>query len=128
MAESATPPDTASPRIRIRLDYGDGAVLGPGKAELMEGIARTGSIAAAGRAMGMSYKRAWQLVEAMNAMFSQPLVLSSRGGAKGGGAHLTETGETVLAAFRALEEAARQAGAPALAQLDVLRVDMSGGK
>ncbi|MGI3166859.1 winged helix-turn-helix domain-containing protein [Pseudooceanicola sp. 200-1SW] len=128
MAEPATPPDTAPPRIRIRLDYGDGAVMGPGKAELMEGIARTGSIAAAGRAMGMSYKRAWQLVEAMNAMFSQPLVLSSRGGAKGGGAHLTETGETVLAAFRALEEAARQAGAPALAQLDALRGDMSDGK
>ena len=127
MAEPSDTPDSP-PRLRIRLSYGDGQVMGPGKAELMEGIARTGSISAAGRAMGMSYKRAWQLVDTMNSMFSDPLVSSSRGGAKGGGAHLTEAGEEVLAAYRALEEASRTAGAPALARLAALRSDMSDGK
>ncbi|WP_010140400.1 winged helix-turn-helix domain-containing protein [Oceanicola sp. S124] len=123
-------PDPApDPRFRIRLDYGDGVVLGPGKAELMEGIARTGSIAAAGRDMGMSYKRAWQLVEALNTMFRAPLVVSSRGGAKGGGAALTEEGRQVLAAYRDLEASAKSASFHALEALRALRDgDMSEGK
>ena len=66
--------------------------LGPGKADILEGIAVTGSIAAAGRRMRMSYKRAWSLVEALNATFAEPLVTSSRGGEKGGGAALTPAG------------------------------------
>ena len=72
------------PRLRLRLVYPGGAMLGPGKADLLEGIRETGSIAAAGRRMGMSYKRAWSLVETMNAMFAAPLVETSRGGAAGG--------------------------------------------
>lgn len=99
-----------APRLRIRLHFGDAGMIGPGKAELLEGIARTGSIAAAGRAMGMSYKRAWQLVETMNDMFQTPLVLRMRGGAKGGGARVTPTGRAVLQEFRALEAAAERAG------------------
>ncbi|MBR9765866.1 MAG: LysR family transcriptional regulator [Rhodobacteraceae bacterium] len=125
----STPDPAPDPRFRIRLDYGDGVVLGPGKAELMEGISRTGSIAAAGREMGMSYKRAWQLVEALNAMFRAPLVISSRGGANGGGAALTEEGQQVLAAYRDLEASAKSASFHALAMLRDLRgSDMSEEK
>ena len=101
----STPSD---PRFRLRLVFTSDDWMGPGKAELLERIDRTGSIAAAGREMGMSYKRAWQLVEAMNAMFRAPLVLSSRGGAKGGGAVVTEDGQAVLAEFRALEESRKR--------------------
>ncbi|WP_172300297.1 winged helix-turn-helix domain-containing protein [Pseudoruegeria sp. HB172150] len=102
-------PDTA-PRLRLRIVFGSDAMLGPGKADLLEGIRETGSIAAAGRAMSMSYKRAWSLVEEMNAAFSEPLVTSTRGGTKGGGASLTETGEQVVAHYRRLEEIAGEAG------------------
>ncbi|MEM8958955.1 MAG: winged helix-turn-helix domain-containing protein [Pseudomonadota bacterium] len=109
-------PSTA-PRLRIRVIFGDAGMIGPGKAELLEGIARTGSIAAAGRDMGMSYKRAWQLVETMNEMFREPLVLRSRGGAKGGGAEVTATGRTVLAEYRALQAAAGQAGSDIIDRL-----------
>ena len=70
-------------------------MLGPGKADLLELIAETGSIAAAGRRLGMSYKRAWSLVETLNAMFRDPLVESSRGGATFGGARLTENGRII---------------------------------
>lgn len=98
--------------------------MGPGKADLLEGIERTGSIAAAGREMGMSYKRAWQLVETMNAMFCEPLVHSSRGGTKGGGAVLTEAGKAVLAEYRGLEEKARKAGEPHIAKLQTMLRDI----
>lgn len=91
------------PRLRLRLHFGDRLTLGPGKADLLQGIAGTGSIAAAGRAMGMSYKRAWTLVEEMNAGFAVPLVVSARGGAGGGGARLTEAGAEVLRRFRLVE-------------------------
>jgi molybdate transport system regulatory protein len=120
--------DPNQPSFRIRVAFGARGHMGPGKAELLDRIIRTGSIAAAGREMGMSYKRAWQLVEAMNTMFRAPLVQSSRGGAKGGGAVVTEAGETVLAAYRGIEDEASRAGA---AQVKVLRgmlSDMSDGK
>ena len=94
------------PEFFIRLFLNDSAMLGPGKAALLDGIARTGSISAAGREMGMSYKRAWMLVETLNAMFRAPLVESARGGAGGGGATLTETGQHVLALYRGIEAAA----------------------
>ncbi|SDD64815.1 molybdate transport system regulatory protein [Paracoccus isoporae] len=122
-----TPPET-DPAYRIRISFGARGVIGPGKAELLARIAETGSIAAAGRGMGMSYKRAWQLVEAMNAMFLAPVVETARGGAKGGGARLTETGQTVLSEYRAIEDRARQAGAPHLAALIGLMRDMPDGK
>lgn len=119
----------ADPRLRLRLVYGEGFMMGPGKADLLDHIKATGSISAAGRAMGMSYKRAWMLVETMNAAFEQPVVESARGGAGGGGASLTETGVEVLRLFRAIEAATRQAGADPIARLgSLLRRDMSGGK
>lgn len=116
------------PVLRIRIVFGDGELIGPGKAELLERIARTGSIAAAGREMGMSYKRAWQLISALNAMFREPLVASTRGGPGGGGAVLTEAGQKVLRLYRAFEGEAAEAGA---AQLDAMRAllrDISSGK
>lgn len=106
--------------VRLRLVFEPDAALGPGKADLLEGIAATGSIAAAGRRMGMSYKRAWMLVEQMNAMFAAPLVESSRGGASGGGARLTKGGEAVLELYRAMEAKAREAGADEIAGLCAL--------
>nr|WP_238321236.1 LysR family transcriptional regulator [Thioclava atlantica] len=103
-------------RLMLRLYYGE-AMLGPGKVRLLEEIAREGSISAAGRAMKMSYKRAWSLVEEMNAGFRVPLVESSRGGARGGGASLTPEGEAVLAAYRRLEEKIRETGAEEIARI-----------
>lgn len=117
-ATSPLPPGT---RLRLRLHLGSDLMLGPGKADLMEGIRATGSIAAAGRGMGMSYKRAWMLVEELNAAFHLPLVASARGGAGGGGAHLTELGDEVLERYRQVEAAAALAAAPHLAALLALR-------
>ena len=80
----AAPPDQPTTRLSLRLVFGTDAMLGPGKTLLLEHIHQTGSISAAGRAMKMSYKRAWMLVEEMNAAFRDPLVDSARGGANGG--------------------------------------------
>jgi molybdate transport system regulatory protein len=91
--------------------------MGPRRADLLEQIQATGSIAAAGRQMGMSYKRAWALVEAMNGLFRAPVVEAVKGGAGGGGARLTATGVQVLEAYRNLEAASQQAGATFLADL-----------
>ena len=74
--------------------------MGPGKADLLDAIAATGSISAAAREMGMSYRRAWMLVDTMNACFRLPLVETVKGGADGGGATLTATGWTALRAYR----------------------------
>jgi molybdate transport system regulatory protein len=103
--------------LHIRLFAGDKIVLGWGRADLLGHIAATGSIAAAGRQMDMSYKRAWELVEAMNHIFSAPLVEAAKGGAGGGGAKLTTLGAEILAAYRALEAAAANAGAEPLAAI-----------
>ncbi len=89
---------------------GKGApAIGPGKAELIERIGETGSISAAARAMGMSYRRAWQLVEALNRDFRQPVVTTAVGGTRGGGAQVTAFGRRVVAAFRAMEGKASSA-------------------
>lgn len=106
------------PVLRIRILFGEDAMLGPGKADLLERIRETGSIAAAGRAMAMSYKRAWSLVREMNEAFREPLVESTRGGAAGGGAELTETGAIILSNYRKLEEIMAEAGE---ARLEVIR-------
>jgi molybdate transport system regulatory protein len=102
-------PDRLGLHLRVVLD--DAVAMGPGKVELLEGIVQTGSIAAAGRRMGMSYKRAWLLVDEMNTMFAGPLVGAAKGGAGGGGAALTPLGQRMLAAYRGLETAAAKAGA-----------------
>lgn len=99
-------------RLRLRLVFGDDITVGPGKADLLTLIASHGSIAAAGREMKMSYKRAWMLVEEMNSAFREPLVESSRGGPHGGGAQVTQAGAEVLAQYRKLEERLAVMGAP----------------
>ncbi len=119
---------TDTPQFRIRLVFGPDEMIGPGKAELLERIDRTGSIAAAGREMGMSYKRAWQLVEVMNAMFRAPLVDRTRGGARGGGANVTATGHAVLAAYRGIEVEAARAGERHVAEIKALMRDPGGGR
>jgi len=87
----------------LRIVLGREVAVGPGKADLLEGIRDTGSIAAAGRRMGMSYKRAWYLVETMNDCFRRPVVETAKGGPGGGGARLTPLGQKVLAAFRRMQ-------------------------
>lgn len=77
--------------------------MGPGKADLLEAIARAGSISGAARDMGMSYKRAWDLVETMNRCFKQQLVSTATGGSHGGGAHVTDFGHDVLRRYREME-------------------------
>lgn len=97
------------PVISIRVDLAPAGRLGPGKIDLLEAIDDTGSISGAGRAMTMSYRRAWLLVDDLNRMFRQPLVEASPGGAKGGGAHLTAMGREVVAHYRAIESKALKA-------------------
>ena len=114
-------PEPAEARIRraitLRLTLSDRVALGPGKAELMDLIRETGSIAAAGRQMGMSYQRAHDLVSALNADFRAPLVETMAGGAGGGGAKLSVLGEDVLAAYREVERQAEAASAERLGWL-----------
>ncbi|MBI1944007.1 MAG: LysR family transcriptional regulator [Betaproteobacteria bacterium] len=86
-----------------------GAVMGPGKAELVEHIGQTGSISAAARAMRMSYRRAWQLVESLNGSFGAPVVSTATGGKRGGGARVTPFGERLVRRFRSMEKKASQA-------------------
>ena len=95
-------------RLRIRILADSVVAMGPGKADLLEAIATHGSISGAARAMGMSYRRAWILVDIMNACFKEPLVLTAKGGAEGGGASLTPTGTQVLRAFRQLSASAEK--------------------
>ena len=109
----------------LRIVLNDKAYVGPGRADLLEGIARTGSISAAGKEMGMSYKRAWGLVQALNEGFGGPLVETARGGAAQGGAVLTPLGQEVLARYRAMEKATEAAIADDVAALKALASDIS---
>jgi molybdate transport system regulatory protein len=90
-------------KLKIQLYCGDEIAMGPGKADLLEAIQREGSISGAGRAMGMSYRRAWLLVDAMNRCWKLPLVETSPGSAHGGGARVSAYGDSVLARYRALQ-------------------------
>ena len=112
--------NNAGPHLHLRVVFGPGAMLGPGKARLLEAIRETGSISAAGRSMNMSYKRAWSLVQALNEGAGAPLVETSRGGTAQGGAHLTATGREILARYRAMEQKARAAIAPDVEALRAL--------
>jgi molybdate transport system regulatory protein len=111
---------SSPPSLRFRILLGDGRAIGPGKIELLEAIAATGSISAAGRDMGMSYKRAWQLVDDLNQTFTVPIVQTSKGGGRGGGATLTPAGVRVLAAYRAIERKAQKLAGAELKSLKEL--------
>ena len=95
--------------LTLRVLAKGAAAMGPGKAELIERIGRTGSISAAAREMGMSYRRAWQLVESLNETFREPVIITATGGNRGGGARVTPLGERLTALFRAMEERAAAA-------------------
>lgn len=90
-------------KLKIQLYCGNEIAMGPGKADLLDAIAEHGSISAAGRAMDMSYRRAWLLVDAMNRCWQHPLVETTPGSAKGGGARVSSFGQTVLAHYRGLQ-------------------------
>jgi molybdate transport system regulatory protein len=107
-------------RTRFRVQVKHAVAIGPGKADVLQAIAETGSIAEAGRRLGMSYQRVWSLVRAMNGDFIEPLVSTQRGGTAGGGAGLTATGAQALAIYRAIERDAERAVAKRLPQLLVL--------
>ena len=102
--------------------------FGPGKADLLDLITQHGSISAAARVMGMSYRRAWVLVDEMNRTFRNLLVESVRGGAQGGGARLTQDGQAALRCFRDIEAATLAAGADQIAALAHMLGDISGEK
>lgn len=99
-------------RPRFQVTVGGDVVLGPGKADLLEQIQDTGSIAEAATRMEMSYMRAWTLVRTMNTGFREPLVITVRGGKAQGGSHLTETGRRALELYRRMEQRARRASEP----------------
>ena len=105
--ERKTARERSAPRLRIVM--GEGLILGPGKVDLIEAIDRKGSISAASREMGMSYRRAWLLVDALNTMFGRPIVTAAPGGAKGGGAEVTELGKAIAKAYRRIEQRTRTA-------------------
>ncbi|MFO1322320.1 MAG: winged helix-turn-helix domain-containing protein [Burkholderiales bacterium] len=97
------------PKPQIRILFRKAIAMGPGKAELLQAIERTGSISAAAREMDMSYRRAWLLVDTMNQSFKQPLVSTETGGQRGGGAHVTAFGEDVLRRYLEMEKKAASA-------------------
>jgi len=99
----------AATRLSIRIDLASGDRIGPGKIALLEAIRSTGSISAAARSLGMSYRRAWLLVEEVNGALREPAVAAETGGRHGGGAALTAVGERVIDLYRAIETHARSA-------------------
>lgn len=104
-------------RLTLRLDFGPGQAIGHGKIRLLEAVRDHGSISAAGRSMGMSYRRAWLLVDALNRLFETPVVETKHGGSAGGGAELTPFGNQVVQQYRAIEQKAHEAVAAELAAL-----------
>ena len=109
------------PRLRVMQD--STILLGPGKADLLEAIDRSGSLREAASAIGMSYMRAWKLVGVMNEGFREPLVVMHRGGSEGGGAELTPTGRAALRLYRRMENDALRASKKAWTELQKLLSD-----
>ncbi|MDQ2961914.1 MAG: winged helix-turn-helix domain-containing protein [Pseudomonadota bacterium] len=108
-----------APRVqfRLRITRGNDIAVGPGKVDLLEAIASTGSITAAARLLGMSYRRAWLLVDTMNRCFKQPVVAAEAGGKRGGGTRLTASGAEAVRRYRRIEKLAAQASAAQMQQL-----------
>ena len=109
MNQPAISPRLAALEPHLRIDFGNAIRLGPGKIALLRAIAETGSISAAGRALSMSYRRAWLLVDELNSLFRHPVVTASAGGAHGGGAQITEFGYALIAAYQRIEARTRMA-------------------
>ncbi len=103
--------------LTLRIDLGAAGAIGPGKIRLLELIGDTGSISAAGRAMGMSYRQAWLLIDSLNSLFREPVTETLSGGIRGGGADLTPFGRTLIRTYREIEATASQSVAGELASL-----------
>ena len=114
-------------RLTLRVDLAGDRLLGPGKILLLEAIEHTGSISQAGRMIGMSYRKAWWLVEDMNSCFSDPVIEARRGGSNGGGARLTRFGHRLIGRYRAIETEALAATRSHLDNLEaVLKAEKVG--
>jgi molybdate transport system regulatory protein len=105
-------------RLTVRVDFGSDRALGPGKIRLLEAIRETGSISQAGRLLGMSYRRAWLLVDDLNRCFRETVVVTQPGGSRGGGAALTAFGRDLIAQYRSIETRAATAAKRQLRQLE----------
>ncbi len=103
MAKQPSEATKAGDRLSIRIDLACGAQIGPGKIAVLEEISRAGSISAAGRALGMSYRRTWELVEDLNRSVGTPVVETAAGGSGGGGAVLTKAGKAIVNSYRAIQ-------------------------
>ncbi len=106
-------------RLTVRVDFGSDRALGPGKIRLLEEISKNGSISQAGRALDMSYRRAWLLVDDMNRCFREPVVTTQPGGAQGGGAALTPFGRELIEKYRSIEAQATAATKRQLHDLEI---------
>jgi molybdate transport system regulatory protein len=115
------------PRLTLRVDFGANRALGPGKVRLLEAIRDTGSISQGGRALGMSYRRAWLLVDDLNRCFRKPVIDTQPGGHHGGGATLTAFGRELIGDYRAIEAAAAAAAQQRLNKLE-RRLRVSSGR
>jgi molybdate transport system regulatory protein len=114
-------------RLTLRVDFGSSRSIGPGKIRLLEAIGRTGSISQAGKSLGMSYRRAWLLIDDMNRCFRDAVVTAKPGGAKGGGAALTAFGAAVVRDYRAIEQAAANAARKRLRGMEAALREGTGG-
>jgi molybdate transport system regulatory protein len=112
------PPNVATARLTLRIDLGDERAIGPGKIRLLEAIRDTGSITQAAITLGMSYRRAWLLVDDMNNCFREPVIAAQAGGSHGGGAALTPFGRRLIDQYRAIEAEAHAATAARLNELE----------
>jgi molybdate transport system regulatory protein len=110
-------------RPQLRISFKKSIAMGPGKADLLDAIEQTGSISAAARGLGMSYRRAWLLVDTMNACFKSPLVETLTGGQHGGGAQVTDLGREIVKRYRAMEKKAATSVAREMAQFAALMVE-----
>jgi molybdate transport system regulatory protein len=115
--DSTTTQPTVSAQFRLRVKYGEEIAIGPGKIAILQAIAESGSISAAGRQLGMSYRRAWLLVDQMNHYFNEPVVQAATGGHQGGGTALTPMGHEVIRLYRTIEQQAQAQSAPLLQAL-----------
>jgi molybdate transport system regulatory protein len=118
MRQASERRERAMAKLSLRIDFDDATRLGPGKIRLLELIGECGSISAAGRGMGMSYRRAWLLVDSLNRSFKEPVVLTQLGGSGGGGAALSDLGQAVVADYRAMEHEVAVAIADRIAKLE----------
>jgi molybdate transport system regulatory protein len=113
---------------KLRIHFGDEIAIGPGKAGLLMAIRDSGSITAAARTLGMSYKRAWNLADTMNRCFREPLITTATGGGGGGGATLTPFGETVLRQYQTMQRRAERAIGGDLTRFAAMLADVPGTK